>query len=312
VTRGSNGSGILLRSGVLGFAVILTAGACSSATNRAAATGCNGVSATTESQFTPSGTLPPLVAPPRSFKPVFAGEEGAVEKALRAFVDALDRKDVDAVVALRSKPDPSYRDSVVAFVNNFSIRLYRINAIVVKGTTATIDYEDAIVGHNLTTDVTTLLAQHDAWTNEGGSWKNVSEVNQVPGIPQDLGSVTVTLRDGAPITVPPLPDCDFAFLLNNTGHAPKGVFILGIPADLDVAAFIPTINAIAVQRQTNSAAPYPAGILEMGATADVPANGTGTMVFTARLPKGRFLLLGRTAGDNPTLLPNEYADFTVK
>jgi hypothetical protein len=50
----------------------------------------------------------------------------------------------------------------------------------------------------------------------------------------------------------------------------------------------------------------------MGATADVPANGTGTMVFTARLPKGRFFLLSRTAGDNPTLLPNEYADFTVK
>ena len=72
------------------------------------------------------------------------------------------------------------------------------------------------------------------------------------------------------------------------------------------------VTKIGEERDQNIAAPFPDGILEMGATADVPANGIGTMVFNARLPKGRYLLLSRTAGDARTLLPNEYAAFTVK
>jgi hypothetical protein len=256
-----------------------------------------------------------LVAPPRSYKPVFIGEAAAVEEAFRARLDAFERKDVSAVFATQTKTGSS-RAQVLGFMNTYRIRLYRINAITVVGNTATIAYENAIVGRNLKSDATTtLLGQHDVWTKQHGRWKFVSDVSSAPGIPQDLTAVTVTLRDHAPTIVPAqLPKTDFAFLVKNTGAAAKGLFILGIPADLKVSAFLPVIGAIGTERETNTAASeFPDGIIEMGATADIPAHKDSTMVFSGRLPDGRYLLVSRAAQDAPDtkLPPKEYADFTV-
>ena len=36
------------------------------------------------------------------------------------------------------------------------------------------------------------------------------------------------------------------------------------------------------------------------------------MVFTARLPKGRYLLLSSSTGDDGFVLPKAYAEFTVE
>jgi len=297
-----------VRCGAVGFALILTVVACGSDTSRAGSLGSKTVFATYAAQGPPTGTTP-LAAPSRSSKAVFRGEAGRVEKAFRALLDAYDRKDVAAVLARRTAQS---RADELAFMKTYSIRLYRVNAIAVNGTTATIDYENAIVARGLKTYVTTLLAQHDVWTKQNGVWKETSDVSSTPGIPRGLAAVTATLRDGAPIVVPtPLPNADFAFLLKNTGSAAKGAFILGIPAKLDVPAFIPLITKIADERDNHIAASFPHGVLEMGATPDVPANGIGTMVFNARLPKGRYLLLAREAGYGP-VLANEYAVFTVK
>ena len=134
-----------------------------------------------------------------------------------------------------------------------------------NGKRATVDYENAIVGRNLKSRVTTLLAQHEVWTKKDGSWKGVSDESSAPGIPEDLTTVTVTLRDDAPIIVPtPLPKTDVAFLLQNTGAGAKNVFILGLHADLDVATLIPQILAVAAKRGTDVAAHFPDGTLEMG------------------------------------------------
>jgi hypothetical protein len=298
----------LRRSVTLGLAVTLTAASCGASTSRAASGGPQGVPATSPYGGPPGGSVPH--APPRSYRPVFTGEAVAVEEAFRARLDAFERKDVAAALALSATAPKA--DDVLAFMNTYSIRLYRINAIAASGSTATIDYEDAIVARDLKSNVTTLLAQHEVWTKQVGGWKQVSDAASTPGIPSDLAAVTVTLRDNAPIIVPtPLPQTDFAFVLKNTGTEAKGVFILGIPADLDVPTFLPVIVAIGAKRDANIAAPFPDGVLEMGATPDTPADGGGTMVFTSRLPKGRYLLLSRTPGDKPALLQKEYADFTV-
>ena len=305
------------RSGAFAFALILTVGACSSSgTNRAASDGSS-ASSTTAFKGTPTLTVPGLIAPPRSYKPVFTGAAAAVEKAFRARLADFERKDVSAAFTSQATAKFS-RAELLGFMNTYRIRLYRINAIDVKGNTATIEYENAIVGRNLKSDATTtLLGQHDVWTNDHGTWKSVSDVSSSPGIPRDLTTVTVTLRDHAPIVVPaPLPTSDFAFLLKNTGAAAKGVFILGIPADLNVDSLLPVISAIGRQRQINSgASALPDGIIEMGATADIPVHKSGTMVFSGRLRPGRYLLLSRTAenADGPGgLLPKELATFTIK
>jgi hypothetical protein len=298
----------LVRSGALGLALILTAASCGASTSRAASGGPTSVPPRSPYGGPPGGSVPH--APPRSYRPVFTGEASAVEEAFRARLDAFERKDATTAIALSATA--LKREDVLAFMNNYSIRLYRINAITVNGNTATIDYENAIVARDLKSNVTTLLAQHEVWGKQVGGWKQLSDVASTPGIPTDVAAVTVTLRDNAPIIVPtPLPLTDFAFVLKNTGNAAKGVFILGIPADLDVPAFLPVIVAIGTKRDANIAAPFPDGVLEMGATPDAPAHGNGTMVFTARLPKGRYLLLSREPGDKPALLPKEYADFTV-
>ena len=283
-----------MRSLTMGFALIMTLGACGS---------------TTSASSTPSGTtLPPLKAPPTSYRPVFTGDAGVVEKAFRANVAAYSRKDADAALALTTQPQT--RAAILAFMNTYSFRLHRILTISVKGTKATIDYEYAIVGRNLKLNVTTLLQARNVWTWVNGGWKDAGGTVAAPGIPLDLPSVKVTLPDAAPIMVPdPLPRTEFAFLLKNTGSVAKGVFILGIPARLDVATLIPTISQIGDARANNVAAQLPHGVLEMGATADVPAHAKGTMVFSGRLPRGRYLLVSRTSEGK--LLPNEYAVFTV-
>jgi hypothetical protein len=235
-----------------------------------------------------------------------------VARAFRALLDAYARKDLAGVIALKAAPS---MEQELGFMNTYSIRLYRITAIAVNGNTATIDYEDAIVGRNLRSRVTTLLAHHDVWTNQSGGWKAASQVASAPGIPEGLASVTATLRDAAPIMMPArLPKAEFAFLLRNTGAAAKGVFILGIPGHLDVSAVISLVTAVGNVRQASPvAAPLPDGILEMGATPEIPAHGNGTMVFNARLPKGRYLLLSTETRDGlRSLLPNEYAEFRIK
>ena len=216
----------------------------------------------------------------------------------------------------RSAPGPSLRQQTLAFVSTYRIRLYRITAISVKGTKAKIDYENAIVGRNLNLNVTTVLGQHEVWTRADGSWKFVSDRSSTPGIPQDLTSVSVTMTDGAAIVVPsPPPNTDFAFLIRNRGSATKGAFILGLPNDLKVSNLFADLARVGNAREKNRSAPMPDGVREMGATNDIPAHGTGTMVFNIRLPKGRYILIGRSAstGDHVgSLLPNEYAEFTVK
>ena len=58
------------------------------------------------------------------------------------------------------------------------------------------------------------------------------------------------------------------------------------------------IDAIGTERQSNTAASeFPDGIVEMGATADIPAHGKGTMVFSGRLPTGRYLLVEPRGGE---------------
>ena len=256
-----------------------------------------------EAAAPPNGTSPPRKAP----RPVFTGEAAAVEKAFRDNLDAFARKDVDAVVA-RMGDNLGSRTDLIKFMDAYRIVLYRINNIVVTGKTATIDYENAIVGRNLNTDVTTLLAQHDVWLKATTGWMFQSDISSQPGIPVDLASVAVTLRDDGQIVIPtPLPKGEFAFAMKNTGSNTKGVFILGIPADLDVPSFI--------EQQVKSSEPgFPDNILEMGATTDIAAGGTGAMVFNAALPEGRYLLLTqitKSFGDT-TLLPKEYAEFTVQ
>jgi hypothetical protein len=264
-------------------------------------------------QGPPTGTLKPLVAPPRSAKPVFTGEAARVERAFRARVSAFDHQDVAGALALTSKAPPSSAtaDDLRSFMENYRVRLFRINAIAVDGNTATIDYENAIVGRNLRSTVNTLLAQHEVWTREDGGWKNVTDVSSAPGIPSDLATVDVTLRDGAATSVGPLPSRSFAFKIANDGAAAKGVFILGIPRDQDLATLIPVMQQIGDARSSGGAAQFPDGVQELGATPDVPANGDGTMVFNRRLPKGRYLLVSVADGDVDPLIENEYADFTV-
>jgi hypothetical protein len=287
-------------------ALVVALVACSSSNNNATTTNAP----TTSLRGTPALTLPGLVAPPRSLRAVFTGEAAQVETAFRALLDAYNRKDIAAIRAAQAKPGTTAE--LRSFVNSYRIRLFRINDISLYGNQATIDYENAIVGRNVKPGATTtLLGQQDLWTKQGGHWKEASDRAFTPGIPQDLKTVTLTLRDGAPTVVPAgLPDADFAFLLKNTGRKPKGAFILGVPADLPVARAAAVVAAVGAARGT-AGTEFPDGIVEMGATADVAGHRNGTMVFSRRLPPGRYLLFSRAAGDGD-VLPNEVGDFTVK
>lgn len=285
--------------------LVLLLGACGSAQDSASR-----APSPTSSPSTPADGTVPLRAPPRSERPVFKGEAAAVEQALRSSIDAYNRKDVGAVLAAMSEKRAhsagSSRDDVISFMNAYRVILYRINKISVSGDTATVEYENAIVGRNYQADVTTILGQRDVWVKERQGWVSDSGNSSRPGIPTDLATVAATMSDNTRIVIPmPLPKTDFAFSLNNAGGSTKGVFILGIPADLDVASF--------VQRQTTADPPgFGDGILEMGATPEIPAKAIGTMVFNKALPKGRYLLLStRTQGEHRTVLPEEYAEFTV-
>jgi hypothetical protein len=301
----------VVRASALLAAVMLAGVACSSGSEQSQATGDTRRAA--PHRGPPTGTLEALVAPPRSYRPVFTGEAAAVERAFRARVSAFDHKDVSGALATfsRAAPPPSIAD-LQTFFDNFDVRMYRIDAIEVHGDSATVGYENAIVGHGVRSTVTTLLGQHEVWTREGGAWKGVSDVASTPGIPKDLAAVLLTLHDGQPPEVGALPDRDFAFKISNAGSAAKGLFVLGIPAGLDVATFIPVIEKIGGEREAGETSPFPDGVVELGATADVPAGSDGAMVFSDRLPKGRYLLVSRAAGDEHPLLANEYVDFTVR
>ena len=76
------------------------------------------------------------------------------------------------------------------------------------------------------------------------------------------------------------------------------------------------IATIGDERTANAAASeLPDGILEMGTTADVDAHKDGTMVFSARLAKGRYLLVSRAGGntaESRCSSPERTAEFTVK
>lgn len=296
----------LVRSAVVTAALITVAGACDSAGRSTAARG---------PETTPTGTAP-LVAPARSVNPTFSGEAAAVERAFRDRLDALEHGDLDAVMDRSATSDPSLRAELATFMGTYRVRLFRINAITVRGNRATVDYEDSIVGRTLNPPVSTLLAQHEAWRRDGGHWRSVTDRSSTPGIPRDLKTLTVRLPDHDRIEIPtPLPDAGAAFLLKNTGAVTKGVFILGIPADADVDSLLPAVARVGVDRDRNIPAAMPSGVVEMGATPDVRAHGTGTMVFSNRLPTGRYLLVSRSsshADTTATLLPGEYAEFTVR
>ena len=260
-----------------------------------------------EPTSTPSTVLqrpPNGSAPPRHRSaPVFTGEAAVVQQAFMALLNSFEKRDVDTIERVAGTKLGSKAD-LVSFVKAYRIVLYRIINIAVVGDTATIDYENAIVGRSLRSNVTTLLAQHEIWFKKNGQWMFESDVASAPGIPSDLASVALTLRAGRQIVLSlPLPHGDFAFLVHNTSSVAKGLFILGIPANLDVPSFIDT--------QIKSTAPgFSPGILEMGATSDIAAGASGTMVFSAALPPGRYLLQARAAKDG-TPLRHEYAEFGV-
>jgi hypothetical protein len=302
-TRGK-GSGTS-RAGFV-VALVLVLGACSSSGNSASPG-----APTTTFHGTPALTLPGLVAPARSHKIVFTGEQREVETAFRTLLADYERKDVDAAYAIQENPKVT-KVQVRSFMNSYQVRLFRIDDIFVNGTDATIDYENAIVGRNVKPNATTtLLGQREFWTKVDGRWKMVSDTAFTPGIPSDLRSVTVTLRDGEPIVVPtPLPATDFAFLLKNTGRAPKGVFILRVPPNLPLSTVLSAIRTVGTRRNAAGSI-FPDGIVEMGATADVASHRDGTMVFSRRLAKGKYVLVTRSAGSSGQLLPDETAVFTI-
>ena len=247
----------------------------------------------------------------RSTKMVFSGEAAVVEKALRFHIDAVNRRSVDEFLVNARRPGhpiatPADRKNLLEFMNAYRIVLYRITRIDVTGNKATIDYENAIVGRNLKSAVTTLLAQHENWVKDAKGWGSLDDVASAPGIPSDLAAVGVKLRDGAQIVLDALPAGEFAFRLTNSGRVPKQVFILGIPRALDVPSFIEN-----VAKSTTPGFPEP--VLEMGAANAVKPGDTGTMVFSGPLPRGRYLLLTQTPDgvNDATLYPHEYAEFTV-
>lgn len=260
----------------------------------------------------PPGTLAALVAPPRSAHPSFTGDASDVERAFLARLEAFQRREPDTVLALSARTSaPGSQEDIQNFMDNYAVRLYRINAIDVARDTATVDYEDAIVGLDSTIAITTLLGQHDVWKLEDGAWKWSSNTVTAPGIPRDVATVRVQLRDGSPPRITKLPAAEFAFRLENRGTAPKGTFLLGVPADFDLQQLVPTLDAL-VQQRANGGAQLPAGVLELGATVAVPAGGVGTMVFSGRLPNGRYVLVTRADGDQGDVLPGEYTDFVVE
>ena len=71
-------------------------------------------------------------------------------RAFRARVSAFDHKDVSGALATfsRAAPPPSIAD-LQTFFDNFDVRMYRIDAIEVHGDSATVDYENAIVGRRI-------------------------------------------------------------------------------------------------------------------------------------------------------------------
>src|SRR5689334_927679 len=118
----------LVRVGWLALLLVVT-GSCTSTTKSASS---DGGATTSLFQGPPTGTLPPLSAPLRSFKPVFSGEASAVEAAFRARLADFDRKDVDAAVASSTDSTPTLHADLTAFMNTYEIRLFRITAIDVK------------------------------------------------------------------------------------------------------------------------------------------------------------------------------------
>ena len=133
-------------------------------------------------------------------------------------------------------------------------------------------------------------------------WKFTVGVASPVGIPADLPSVHIALRDNSQVVIlDPIPTSEFAFTIENGGSANKGLFLVAIPADLDVPTYLAERSKSEVLRED---------VIELGATADIPAHGSGAMVFNIALPTGRYLLLSVTP-DRRQLLTQEYAEFAV-
>ena len=103
------------------------------------------------------------------------------------------------------------------------------------------------------------------------------------------------------VIVDPIPKGELAFTIENRGAAKKGLFLVAIPSDLDVPTYIAERSKGGQLRDD---------VVELGATADVPAHSSGAMVFNAALPTGRYLLLSVTP-DRQQLLTREYAEFAI-
>lgn len=225
-------------------------------------------------------------------------------------MDAFARGDVAAVLS-RTRDGTTTSTDVQRFVDNYDVRLFRILGVAVHGDRATVDYEDAIVGRDVDAGVTTLLHQHEVWRRSAGDWLWTSDVATAPGIPDDVSTVTVTLREGQPIIVPSdLPGGEFAFLVENTAGRSRGLFLLGVPADLDLPSFLPAVEAVTTKRGEGLPSPFPAGVLELGATPAIAPGSRGTITFSGRLPAGRYLILATDGPEGP-VLRDEIADFTL-
>ena len=231
----------------------------------------------------------------------------AVEETVNAAIAAWNAKDVDAFVAVWTdqailaefgEPDQPLEQvtaGLAEFIGEQSIGNQHLIAEV-SDTTATVDAEwtyGAVLEHHELTLV-----------NDAGSWKISSDEQVAVEIPAGTTAVNVDLSEFAfGFVADDIPGtAAFAFKGNNVGTQLHEIALAKIPADADIQELLMSEEDVP-------------GFEFLGATGEIAAGETGSLVLVDPLESGRYLMVcffGDTAGDQaPHAFKGMTAEFTI-
>jgi hypothetical protein len=195
------------------------------------------------------------------------------------------------------------REQFAAFSGTHS-EIVAIRDIVVDGDRGEATVENAFSFEGSDPDVRIISASRGVYVKEDGEWKFDDYQWVSPRMPEGITKVPVTAREFEyEFDASDFRDGKIAMELENAGEQPHQVDIRRIPEDLDLEGWV-------------DGSEFSLSIVPIGGTPPVDPGTTRTIVFTAPLSTGRYVMACFTAdADDPDLSHLDrgmYAEFTVE
>ena len=234
------------------------------------------------------------------------GDEGNVEDAVRAAVDAWNERDVEGFLAHFTDkgfqesfdaPKEEGRLSLSEFIGDPSMTVRKLSNTKVSGNTATIEFEAAF-GKAVELTRNTMVKEGDVWKFDG-------EEQLSPAIPSGVTAVDVQLAEFAFVyDRAEAAGGDVAFRLENIGEQEHEFFIAKVPEGPPVPEILELLGA-------------GTEVGELIGGIQVEPGKQRNLVFSETLSPGRYAVVCFLSDVNdpdgtPHALKGMFSDFTVQ